>query len=467
MKDATLVVALRTHVWNAEVAVLARRLAYFSQGADLSQGVEFVILADESNGVLETGSFKKIAHNSDFSEFGVANYPARLVLWYNGDYPLYVLRRAFPRATHLAMVEYDVAVNTDVVAIMRDAQARNIDLIADRLGPASPDWHWWPSLAPHFAQPMIAFIQFIVVSARAVDALRERRQALMAAKVPDCDADWPFCEGFIPSVISGLEHAQMVKLDHYARLPCFDVSGHRHLHDPAVNQLGTISHPVVGETMLLNRLLEAKVGGVQAVFDPQSKLRQQLYFCDPATFSERLFAEILKLRSGAARGAYRDLARQLGWPMPKGEGNVARFRPTAMSSVSQWSRDQDPEVESRGGNDGNIQGGCGFHTDFERDPWWQVDLEDFYAVERVVVFNRLDLPERCTRLSVSGSEDGRSWALCAVKLDDAVFGGADGKPYVFAFAPPFRARFVRITLIGEGFLHLDEIEVYGERVAVA
>jgi hypothetical protein len=461
MKDTSLVVALRTHVWNEEVAVLARRLAYFSQG------VEFVILADETNGVLETGGFKKIAHNNDFSQFGVANYPARLVLWYNGDYPLYVLRREFPQATHLAMVEYDVAVNTDVAAIMRDAQARKIDLIADRLGPASPDWHWWPSLAPHFAQPMIAFIQFVVVSARAVDALLRSRQALMVAKVPDCDADWPFCEGFIPSVIAGLENAQMVKLDHYARLPHFDVSGHRHLHDPEVNQLGTLSHPVVGETMLLNRLLEAKAGGIEALFDPKSKLRQQLYFCEPATFSERLFAEVQRLRSSEALAAYLELTRQLGWPMPEGDGNVARFKPTSMSSISQWSRVQDPEVESRGGNDGIIKGGCGFHTDLERDPWWQVDLEDFYAVARVVVFNRLDLPERCTRMSVSGSEDGRSWVLWAVKLDDVVFGGADGNPYVFAFAPPFRARFVRITLIGEGFLHLDEIEVYGKRVAAA
>ena len=50
-----------------------------------------------------------------------------------------------------------------------------------------------------------------------------------------------------------------------------------------------------------------------------------------------------------------------------------------------------------------------------------------------------------------------------MKLDADLFGGADGKPYVFDFEPPFNARFLRITLIGHNFLHLDEVEVYGGR----
>ena len=37
-------------------------------------------------------------------------------------------------------------------------------------------------------------------------------------------------------------------------------------------------------------------------------------------------------------------------------------------------------------------------------------------------------------------------------------------PYSFTFADPFTARFIRITMIGTGFLHLDEIEVYGDSV---
>jgi len=94
----------------------------------------------------------------------------------------------------------------------------------------------------------------------------------------------------------------------------------------------------------------------------------------------------------------------------------------------------------------------------ELDPWWQVDLGCGHAVERVVLHSGAVSAQR---FSVSGSVDKRDWAIAGVKLDGGVFGGADGNPYVFNFAPPFTARYVRVTLIGRDHLHLDEIEVYG------
>ena len=141
--------------------------------------------------------------------------------------------------------------------------------------------------------------------------------------------------------------------------------------------------------------------------------------------------------------------------------NLALHKPALMSSLWEGEVQRDIATAAAGGNDGRITGGCGFHTAYESDPWWQVDLGAPHAVQRVVVYNRMDLPERCTRMGVYASTDGESWTLQAAKLDAALFGGADGNPYVFNFSPPFAARYVRIGMIGEGFLHLDEVEVFG------
>jgi hypothetical protein len=74
----------------------------------------------------------------------------------------------------------------------------------------------------------------------------------------------------------------------------------------------------------------------------------------------------------------------------------------------------------------------------------------------------MDHRARCTRLSISGSFDGQTWTLRAAKLDSALFGGLDGRPHIFRFYPAFTARFIRLTMIGEDFFHLDEVEIYGE-----
>ncbi len=154
-------------------------------------------------------------------------------------------------------------------------------------------------------------------------------------------------------------------------------------------------------------------------------------------------------------------------PALNAQPNIALNKPSLMSSV--WAPlapiDHQLSTAAEGGNNGIIHGHFGFHTDIEPEPWWQVDLEYHYAISRVVLFNRLDQRERCTKLCVLGSADGMAWRIIGAKLDDALFGGADGNPHVFEFTPPAEARFVRITLIGENYLHLDEVEVYGEIIA--
>ena len=68
---------------------------------------------------------------------------------------------------------------------------------------------------------------------------------------------------------------------------------------------------------------------------------------------------------------------------------------------------------------------------------------------------------RANFFRVKISTDGRKWREVHNQAGVA-FGGIDGRPAIISLAKP-RARFVKIELGREGFLHLDEVEVYGER----
>lgn len=142
--------------------------------------------------------------------------------------------------------------------------------------------------------------------------------------------------------------------------------------------------------------------------------------------------------------------------------SLARGRPSLVSSVSQWSRSQDPAIEAAGGNDGIIDGDHGFHTAHQVAPWWQVDLGEVRGIRTIDIYNRLAFKQRCVRFAILVSNDAENWTAVAAKQDDAEFGGADGRPCVCVFPQPVRARYVRVQLIGEGVLHLDQIEIFDD-----
>src|ERR1700728_3129116 len=67
--------------------------------------------------------------------------------------------------------------------------------------------------------------------------------------------------------------------------------------------------------------------------------------------------------------------------------NLALNKPARQSSTSTWSRDRDVSQDARGANNGALNE-FGFHTEQEREPWWQVDFGDAYAITRVALYNR-------------------------------------------------------------------------------
>ena len=142
--------------------------------------------------------------------------------------------------------------------------------------------------------------------------------------------------------------------------------------------------------------------------------------------------------------------------------NLALNRPALQSSTSVWSWHDDPAVDAAGRNNGQVTGSFGFHTDCEPKPWWRVDLGSSQRISEVLVYNRLDEPAwafRAAHLRVSLSDDADTWRTVFARTDDIPFGGADGNPLRVELNGE-TARYVRISLPAEGFLHLDEIEVF-------
>ncbi|MCX7010653.1 MAG: discoidin domain-containing protein [Kiritimatiellaeota bacterium] len=96
-----------------------------------------------------------------------------------------------------------------------------------------------------------------------------------------------------------------------------------------------------------------------------------------------------------------------------------------------------------------------FHTALENAPWWQVDLQKIHVIGEIRVFNRTQqLAERARTIQVQISLNGTDWIIIHRH---------DGSPWTRLFLPVGgkSARFVRVQLTGEHYLHLKEIEVYG------
>jgi len=120
-----------------------------------------------------------------------------------------------------------------------------------------------------------------------------------------------------------------------------------------------------------------------------------------------------------------------------------------------------PEDDAPGACDGVKDGGTGFHTLQESRPWWQVDLGEPKKLTYALLYNREDCPERAKSVMMLVSQDGESWQPLW-QNDGTVFHGAiDGRPMQVDLEGRV-ARFVRLQLPDTGFLHLDEVEVFGE-----
>jgi FkbM family methyltransferase len=142
--------------------------------------------------------------------------------------------------------------------------------------------------------------------------------------------------------------------------------------------------------------------------------------------------------------------------------NIALNRPATQSSTCSWSTDPNADVDARIANDGDLNSGRYFHTNQELDPWWQVDFGDAFLIERVIIHNRTDMPERLRRFTLLRSLDGANWQPFFRKTDTTV-----SETYVAEIDDMCLARFIRVRLDGNECLHFRECQVFGRRPEAA
>ncbi|MFA6245106.1 MAG: discoidin domain-containing protein, partial [Candidatus Hydrogenedentales bacterium] len=118
-------------------------------------------------------------------------------------------------------------------------------------------------------------------------------------------------------------------------------------------------------------------------------------------------------------------------------------------------------TDAQGGCDGVKDGRYGFHTVYEKEPWWQVDLNQPTRLARICIYNRCDeiFAARASHIKVLLSDDGVAFRE-VYQHDGTIFlGQPDGKPLQVELGG-VTARFIRLQQPGTDYLHLDEVEVF-------
>lgn len=188
-----------------------------------------------------------------------------------------------------------------------------------------------------------------------------------------------------------------------------------------------------------------------------------LSITDPARLARELGAVLARMEGlqGQSVGA----EPRSPYPLALGNepfgSNLARGGRASQSS--DYELDEGHPVAAAGAISGRLTGAYQCHTRTEHHPWWQVELPALSRVYEVRVFNRLDHPvaqARLSRFRLSASADGASWS----DLHDHDGPAPGSEPFRWQAAGTTPARFVRITLLGDDFLHLDQVEVFGEFV---
>jgi hypothetical protein len=273
------IVAFRTHLWDHHIDLLAR------QAMRWSQGVEFVVIADETAGPIDCAPFDKLGHTRDFTPMGLPVFPHERTLWHNADFPLYALREKFPGHAAYAMVEYDVFINFNLTALMEKCVAEGIDLMATHIGDAQTDFPWYDSLAGRYAAPKRALIPLMIVSGRAIDFMLEKRRE-MNVSPPQHMADWPFCEGFIPSCIQELPNAKLFDYGSIIGCPWFWVAEPVHISNPLCQLGNTINHPVMTGPHFIQKCFTPF--NVERIFNPEDHAVQALRYYHPREYYAHL-----------------------------------------------------------------------------------------------------------------------------------------------------------------------------------
>jgi hypothetical protein len=110
-----------------------------------------------------------------------------------------------------------------------------------------------------------------------------------------------------------------------------------------------------------------------------------------------------------------------------------------------------------GNTDGDFFKKSVTHTNIELHAFWRVDLEDTFAIGRIVIWNRTDMvPERLSNFRVSILDKSKS----EVWGQDFYTDGGYPDPSLSVKVPNVSGQFVQVRLLGTNYLSLAEVQVF-------
>ncbi len=446
-------VGIRTHYWDQSVAMLAQRIAGASRGA------EIIILADETNGVIDVGDYQKLSHTNDFSALHLPNIPAGRVLWHNGDYPLYQFRQKFPNHQYYVMIENDVSVNTNLTSIIRQIADRELDFVATDWWDKHTGWDFYESTRPHFDKVMGCLMPIVIVSGRMIDDCLSRRYAIAQSCAEDPSLPWPFCEAFLASCAAELPEGKAADLRDFIDLPHFVFRPPIHIVHPWANFPGWISHPVLsGRAFVEKRLVNENIDDL---FIQGTRLNEDFRFCT----ADELFVPLYTIIREHAR---RDLMikyladlTQRGHRDHPFRVNYALGQPANQSSIDPSKQANDTASEAARGVNGHIDQNAGFSTAEQINPWWQVNLGTTVWIDTIVIFLGPFDRSQCGNLVCIILSNSGDNGTAEIAPPSHISQHNDGVAIRISYDPPCAGQFVRISHEGTAKLVLDEVEVFG------
>lgn len=197
------VIILRTNV-------LSDRDTNFARQLNKIENSFFIIVADETKGLIECPEFNKVSlTENEINKLGLIY--ENDTPWRCGDYFFYAARRHFPNAAQFWIIEPDVHIHFDQISsFFSEFDAfNNVDMIATRYSQAHHTWSWYRHMMAYHNSIYTMMFPIVRLSGRAIDYLVRRRISLgkhfdkkIKSEPIGTNLQWPNDESFVATELS-------------------------------------------------------------------------------------------------------------------------------------------------------------------------------------------------------------------------------------------------------------------------
>jgi len=429
---------------------------------------DIYVVADETRGAIDPIPHDKVVRvtEADMIRRGFAHAEPRLsMFWYSADYSLYPIIEDLPPYDYYVTVEYDAVITEPLEALVAAIAAQKIEFAGLRATQPVTEWEWTASVDtlydPAVLRPYLNAIAFY--SHRGAALLRDRRMDLSRRFNAGEITQFPMSEAFIGTEmeLNGYRVGNLADFGNFSRYTWWPPTVEAELDELTHC---TFIHPVLEGERCAEQLLRGDK--LPNLFLPGWTVPQRLARLRPRDYIPKLLPILLNAgREAPAQMTPICLPAPL-FERPDPSSNIALGKPATQSSTCAQSRNLDLRADAGGAVNGMVTGTFGFHTGPDDPPWWMVDLEEAYRLKELWIFNRLDIPSTLQHVRILISGNGRDWTILVDHRSEGNFGGAWGEPLMIgigADSPP--TRFVRIELGSPGVLHLDQVKIFGDRLA--